>query len=553
MNLPMQRAPTLGAVVESLFGWAAAAIVILPLVFLCIGAVGSPSTGWTHLATTVLPELIWSSLVLAIGVAIGVALLGTIPAWLVANFEFPGRRLLEWLLVLPLAVPAYVMAYVYTDLLQYAGPLQSMLREFFGWQSRHDYYFPEIRSAWGAVCVLTLALYPYVYVLARVAFLEQSSSLVEAGRSAGLSRLKVFWRISIPVARPAIAAGIALAAMETLADFGTVSYFGVQTLTTGIFKTWFSEGNLALASQLAMLLVMATAICLMIEHRSRSRARFHQVATRAGNANARIRSRKRWWAAALCAAPLALGFVLPVALLLRMALREAIPFDAQFAGLAMNSFGLAATAAVLAVACAVTLAFLARGARSRAAALANRIASTGYAIPGMVIAVGILIPATLLDRQITGWLESITGRPWPLLLSGSIALLVYAYLVRFLGIALQSTEAGLAKITPRMEDAARSLGSGPLRTLICVHLPLLRGSLLMALLLVFVDVLKELPATLVMRPFNFDTLAVRTYTLAMDERLGEAAWPALLIVAVAAIPVFIAARSMVSARNAGPG
>ncbi|MBL8520905.1 MAG: iron ABC transporter permease [Betaproteobacteria bacterium] len=520
-----------------------ALIILAPVLGLAWNAFQSSAADAPALVTTIIPELVGNSVLLAVCVALGVAVIGTLPAWLVAQFEFPGRRVLEWLLVLPLAMPAYVMAYAYADFFQYAGPFQSTLREWFGWQVRSDYWFPDIRTLGGAAGILILALYPYVYVLARVSFLEQPAALMEAGRIAGLGRLAVLWRVAIPVARPAIVAGAALAVMEALADFGTVSYFGVMTLTTGIFKAWFGQGNLPLAAQLGLALLAAAVICLLIEQASRSRAKYHQGLSKA-HPRATIHSRKRWVALALCALPCAMGFLVPVLLLLRLALRAQVQPDLAFLSLSIHSFLLALAAAMLTVFCATLMAYAARKGSAPLRWL-NRTCGTGYAIPGLVLAVGITLPALLLDRALVNLLEAWTGHAWPLMLSGGVALLVYAYLVRFLGVGLQSVESGLAKITPGIEDAARSLGATGGETLRRVHLPMLRGTLAMATLLVFVDVLKELPATFVLRPFNFDTLAVRVYTLAMDERLGEAAAPALLIVLVAAIPVYITSRAMV--------
>jgi iron(III) transport system permease protein len=549
--LPARRSRPNGNAALGALSVLAAAAIILPILVLGFRAVIGDLTHWSHLWSTILPELAINSVLLCVLVAFGVVLAGALPAWLVAQFDFPGRRWLEWLLVLPLAVPAYVMAYAYTDALQYAGPLQSLMRDIFGWQSRLDYWFPEIRSLWGAALVLTLALYPYVYVLSRVAFLEQSASLTEAGRSAGLTRWQVFWRVSLPVGRPAIAAGATLALMETLADFGTVSFFGVPTFTTAIFKTWFSQGQLAIAAQLAGVLLMAALLLLWLEHRLRNRARYHQHSTRTHH-RARIHSTKRWAATILCALPFGAGFLLPVLILVRLAWRESATAGSDFLALAANSALVAGLGACLIVAMATVMAFAARSPTARIPRHANRIASTGYALPGLVVAAGLTVTLVAADRALADLLGAVTGRSMPLLFSGTVAILIYAYFARFLGVALQAVEAGLAKITPRLEDAARSLGASPRATLLRVHAPMLQGSVTMAALLVFVDVVKELPATLVMRPFNFDTLAVRAYTLAMDERLGEAALPALAIIAVALPAVLAASRSLAGARSSAP-
>jgi iron(III) transport system permease protein len=530
----------------------AALAITLPLLALAFRSLEADGGHWQHLWSTTLPELLRNSAMLGASVALGVAFLGAAPAWLVAQFDFPARRPLEWLLVLPLAIPAYVMAYAYTDALQYAGPVQTALRNLFGWQSHGDYWFPDIRSLWGAAFVLTLSLYPYVYVLARIAFLEQSTSLTEAGRVAGLSRVAMFWRASLPMARPAIAAGVTLALMETLADFGAVSYFGVPTFTTAIFKSWFNQGQIAVAAQLAGMLAVAAFACLWLEGRLRRRAQFHQSGGLV-HRRWRIGSSKRWAATGVCALPCLLGFGLPVGVLIHRVVRESPAFDGAFGLLVANTGLLASFSAALIVALATMMAFAARRANASTARMANRWAALGYAIPGLVIAASLAAPFAQIDRALSGFIETLSGRATPLMLSGTTLLLVYAYVVRFLGVALQSAEAGLAKITPQLEDAARSLGASPRDTLRRVHVPMLRGSLATALLLVFVDVIKELPATLVLRPFNFDTLAVRTYTLAMDERLGEAALPALCIIAVALLPVLLASRTLAGARPDQPG
>jgi len=507
-------------------------------------AVGTGET-WAHLAATVLPEYVANTLWLCCGVGCGVILLGVSTAWLVTLHEFPGRRLFEWALVLPLAVPAYVMAYTYTDLLQFVGPLQTGLRETFGWQ-KDDYWFPDVRTPGGAVLMFTFVLYPYVYLLARTAFLEQTSGMQEVGRSLGLGAWGSFFRISLPLARPAIAAGTALALMETLADYGTVAYFSVQTFTTGIYRAWFSLGDRVAAAQLSAALLGFVVLVLLAERSGRGRARFHNTTGRNRPLpGRRLRGFRAAGALAACALPLLLGFLLPAGLLLKMALTEGdAQFGRRFVQLAGNSFTLAAVTALLAMGFAVLLGYAARMSRARWPEWLNRIVGLGYAVPGSVIAVGVLIPVTRLDNRLAEWIASWSGASPGLLLTGGIAALVYAYLVRFLAIALQTVEASLGKITPSMDDAARSLGLGLRTTLRQVHLPLLRGSLLTAGLLVFVDVMKELPATLVMRPFNFDTLATQAYILASDERLGEASTAALAIVAVGVLPLIAVSRQI---------
>lgn len=501
---------------------------------------GGSSDTWSHLASTVLSSYIANTLYLCVGVSIGVVIIGVSTAWLVSMHSFPGRRIFEWALILPLAVPAYVMAYTYTDLLQFVGPVQTWLRESFGWRAG-QYWFPDIRTVGGAIAVFIFVLYPYVYLLARAAFLERASGMLEVGRSLGLGPWQTFFRISLPLARPAIAAGASLALMETLADYGAVSYFGVPTFTTGIYRAWFNLGDRVASAQLAATLLGFVMLILFAERSLRGRARFHNTTGR--NRAVPERRLSGWHALAAvstCAIPLILGFFLPAAILLHMAFTSGdAQFGERFLHLAENSFTLATTTAVAAVAIGLLLAYVPRMTCHPLPALVNRAVGMGYAFPGSVIAVGVLIPVTRLDAWIANTVHDLTGYQPGLLLTGGIAALVYAYLVRFLTVSLQTIEASLAKITSTMDDAARSLGYNQTETLFRIHLPLLRGSLLTAGLLVFVDVMKELPATLVMRPFNFDTLATQAYTLASDERLSEASTAALTIVAVGVLPLII--------------
>ena len=537
------------------------ALVIVALVIAALAAApilsvwtnifaGGTSDTWKHLASTVLPEYAANTLWLCFGVGSGVIVVGVSTAWLVTMHDFPGRRLFQWALVLPLAVPAYVMAYTYTDLLQFVGPLQTWLRESFGWH-KGDYWFPDVRSLGGAVAMFIFVLYPYVYLLARTAFLERASGMLEVGRSLGLGPWASFFRISLPLARPAVATGAALALMETLADYGTVAYFAVQTFTTGIYRAWFSLGDRIAAAQLSAALLGFVVLVLLAERTSRGRGRFHDTTGRNRPHTGRRLSPPKAAAAVLaCAVPLAIGFLVPAGLLLKMALTEGdAQFGAHFLQLAGNSFTLAALTSLLAVALALLLAYAARISRTRWARLMNRVVGLGYAVPGSVIAVGVLIPVTRLDNWLAAWIAQNFGTNPGLLLTGGIAALVYAYLARFLAVALQTVETGLVRITPSMDDAARSLGLGQGDTLRRVHLPLLRGSLLTGGLLVFVDVMKELPATLVMRPFNFDTLATQAYILASDERLAEASTAALTIVAVGILPVIAVSRSIARAQR----
>ena len=529
----------------------AALLVIAPLLSVSLNLfVGGTSGTWAHLVATVLPDYIVTTLWLCLGVGLGVAALGVGAAWLVTRHEFLGRRHFEWAMILPLAMPAYVAAYTYTDLLQYVGPVQSALRQAFGW-SRADYWFPDVRSTGGAALMFTLVLYPYVYLLARTAFLERAGGLVEVARSMGLTPWQGFVRITLPLARPAIAAGMALALMETLADYGTVSYFGVQTFTTGIYRAWYSMGDRAAAAQLACVLLMFVVCVLVLEHLSRGRARFHETTLRrTGTARQVLSGSSAALAALACCVPLVLGFLLPAGLLLRMAMTDGdAQFGARFVTLARNSVLVAGSTAALAVLLALLIGYAARMHRSAAARWAHRVAGLGYALPGSVIAVGVLIPVTHLDHALAQALRQLFDIEAGLVLTGTIAALVYACLVRYLSAAMQAVDAGLARITPQMDQAARSLGHTPAQALVAVHLPLLRGSILTAALMVFIDVMKELPATLVMRPFNFDTLATQAFVLASDERLAEASTAALAIVAVGLLPMIVLCRQIARGRG----
>ncbi|MEW6514502.1 MAG: iron ABC transporter permease [Pseudomonadota bacterium] len=523
-------------------------LVALPVLSVGVNLfVGAAGDTWAHLAATILPDYILNSLLLALAVGLGVAVVGVATAWLTAMTEFPGRRAFEWALLLPLALPAYVMAYVYTDLLQFVGPVQTGLREWFDWK-RGDYWFPEIRSLGGAAAMFVCALYPYVYLITRTAFLERGSSTFEAARSLGLTSWGAFARVSLPLARPAIAAGVALVLMETLADYGTVAYFAVPTFTTGIYRAWFSLGDRIAAAQLAGALLAFVLCLLALERISRGRARFHETGRRRGERRA-LQGASAWLASLACLLPLLFGFLLPGGLLFRLALAEGdSEFGMRYGVLAGNSLLVAGIAAGLAVVLAVLLAYSQRLSGAPVIRAVNRLVSLGYAVPGSVIAVGVLIPVTRLDHWLAAvWLETFSTNPG-LILTGGIAALVYAYLARFLSIALQTVESGLARVTPSMDAAAQSLGCGAGETLRRVHLPLIRGSLFTAALLVFVDVMKELPATLVMRPFNFDTLATQTFTLAADERLAEASTAALAIVAAGLLPVLLLARQVARGR-----
>jgi len=488
-----------------------------------------------HMVQTVLPDYAWTSLLLCLGVGVLVALLGSATAALVCLFHFPGRRWLEWALLLPMAMPAYVVAYAYTDFLQFSGPLQTALRQATGWQGA---LWPDIRSLWGAVLVFTLTLYPYVYLLVKTALREQASRLMEAARLLGASRTRRILTIALPMARPALAAGVALALMETLADFGVSSYFGIQSFTAGIYKAWLSMDAPLVAGQLASVLLVVVLVLLQVEKRAQSKQRFYSNRSSSGNVSSppQTSPSKAWALLALGCIPVLLGFVLPSAILLWRWLSDPQVASWQhYLQWGWNSLRLAGITALLAVALALLI-----GARNRLlptplTRLLARLIQLGYAIPGAVVVVGILLPLSL-THAVTAM------QPLTALLTTSGVALVWAYLVRFTAVAMQSVDSAYASIPISLDEASRTLGVQGWALWRGVHLPLLRTNVVAAVLLVFVDVMKELPATLVLRPFNSDTLAVVAYQLARDERLGEAAIPSLALVAFGLIPVLLLNR-----------
>lgn len=547
--------------------WAIALLIAAPVLVILAGLFTNSSDTWSHLASTVLPTYVTNSLLLMIGVGLGVLLVGVSTAWLITMCRFPGRQVFEWALLLPLAAPAYLLAYVYTEWLAFYGPVQTTLRNWFGWENVQDYWFPNVRSLWGAAFMLILTLYPYVYLLARTAFLSQSTCTLEASRNLGCNPWRSFFTVALPLARPAIMAGLSLALMETLNDFGTVQYFGVDTFTTGIYRTWFGMGERPAATQLSAVLLLFVLGLILLERWSRGRAKFYQTANTIHQLSSyRLGGIRAIAAFFACLLPVLLGLLIPGGVLLKMALEPAsnASSDAdsdygsseatagageQFWSFASHSFTLALLTAAIAVVLAILLAYGLRLFPKPAIRLATQVSVMGYAVPGSVIAVGILVPLGLLDNAIDGWTRSTFGFSTGLLFSGTITALVYAYLVRFLAVAFSSTDASLTSIKPSLDDAARSLGHTPASTLFRVHAPLMWGGILTAAMLVFVDVMKELPATLIVRPFNFDTLAIRVYNLASDERLQEAAAPALAIVVVGLVPVVLLSWQIARSRQ----
>lgn len=533
-------------------GVAAVALLLALPVLVVVGFVFVPAGEvWRHLADTVLADYVGNSLLLMLGVAVGTLIGGVGTAWLTSMCQFPGRGLFEWSLLLPMAIPAYIIAYTYTGMLDFAGPVQTSLRDLTGW-GYGDYWFPRIRSLPGAAVMLSLVLYPYVYLLTRAAFLGQSLCVLDVSRTLGNGPWRTFFSVALPLARPAIVAGLSLALMETLADYGTVQYFGVSTFTTGIFRTWFGLDNAAAAAQLSAMLLGFVFVLIAVERFSRRKSRYHDTSQRRQDIR---RYRLTGWrsAAALvfCFVPVAFGFLLPAVQLAVWAFTIAeASLDADFLRLVLHSLELAAAASLLALLLALVLGYGRRLHPTRAVTASVRAAGMGYAVPGTVIAIGVIIPFAWIDNTLDAWMRSTFGVSTGLLLSGTLTALIFAYLVRFLAVSLQAVETGLARIKPTMDDAARSMGHRPGDVLRKVHVPVLSGSLLTALLLVFVDVLKELPATLILRPFNFNTLAVRAYELASDERLADSAPAALTIVTAGLIPVILLSRTITRTRHA---
>ena len=535
--------------------WVVGAVCITPIVAAALAALAGDLETWRGLMATVLPGYVLNTLLLVAIVALGTASVGTGAAWLVTMYRFPGSRLLEVLLVLPLAFPAYVLAYAYTDFLSHPGAVQTSLRAVTGWGPR-DYWFPNVRSLPGAALMLTCVLYPYVYLLARTAFARQTASAYLAARTLGQGAWGAFFRVSLPMARPGIAAGTLLAIMETIADYGTVSFFNVRTFSTGIYQAWFAMQDRAGAAQLALCLLAFALLLAAAERIQRGQARSHgRGGSLAAVERQRLAGWRGWAATALCGFPLLVGFVLPVAILAAMAAdADQSILDPRYRRFVANSLTLAGLAAVVTVAGAVVLGFRARmrpGRSSRALVLG---AGLGYAVPGGVIAVGLLVPFAHLDNLIDAWARARFGVSTGLLVTGTIWLLVLAYMARFMAVALNAYDAGMATVSPRVDAVARTLGRRPASVLTAVHLPILRGSLLSALLIVFVDTMKELPATLMMRPFNFDTLAVQAHRLAADERLDAAAVPSLVIAAIGVLPVVLLCRAIAAeGRRRAPG
>lgn len=523
-----------------------ALLVGLPFLAVIYLAFTPMENAWPHLIDTVLPYYLKNTLILMSGVVLLTFGIGTGAAWLVSMYDFPGKKWLSWALLLPFAVPAYVVAYVYTDILEYAGTVQTQLRALFGWSSAQDYWFPEIRSMWGAIVMMSLALYPYVYMLARTAFLEQSISLYRIARSLGTTPLAFFYRVSLPIARPAIAVGLALVMMETLNDFGTVDYFAVQTLTAGLYDTWLNMGNLGGAAQIATVMVLVVVLLITLERSSRRRQKqYHSRNHGEPIPSQRLSGAKAYLATFFVSVPLVLGFIIPFCVLSTYAYQYfEHSWSDDFFSFALNSFSLSALAALVTLLLGIILTYSKRMNSNVITRSAVNFSSLGYAVPGAVLAIGIIIPFAWFDNQLDDFMRAQFGISTGLILSGSAFAILFAYTVRFLAVASGAIETSLEKVTPNMDMASRSLGHSYLSTLLRIHFPIIQRGALTAMLVVFVDCMKELPATLILRPFNFETLATQVYQFASDELLEQSALSALVIVLVGIIPVILLDRTI---------
>jgi iron(III) transport system permease protein len=525
-------------------------VLLLPVATIAVLALAPAENTWPHLVRNVLPRSLWSTLLLMVGVGGLTLVAGTVTAWLVTMYRFPGRAALDRLLVLPLAVPTYIVAYCYVDLLDYSGPVQSTLRALLGWTSVRDYWFPEVRSLAGAILVFSAVLYPYVYLSARASFVQQSVCALEVARTLGRTPMGAFWEVGLPLARPAIAAGVALVLMECLNDLGAVQHLGVETLSLSVYTTWQQRSNLGGAAQIAVVMLVFIALLFWTERMARGGAQFHHTT---GRYRSIPFSDLEGWQAVLaiafCALPVLLGIGVPVLVLAAHALANgAAALEAGFWRAAWNSVALSALAAAAAVGLAMVLGYARRVAPNGFTRPAVRLAGLGYAIPGTVLALGLMLPVAGLDNAIDGLARSALGVSTGLLLSGSVAIVVLAYAIRFMAVSLGSVDAGLQRISPSIDAAARTLGETALGMLWRVHIPLLLPALGAGGLLVFVDAMKELPATLLVRPFNFETLATSVYALAALEQFEQAALGALAIVLVGLVPVLVLHKAVAGGR-----
>ena len=531
----------------------AAAIVALPVVTILALALTPSESIWGHLASTVLPSALRNTFLLIGGAGLISLIVGTSAAWLVTMYRFPGRAIADRLLVLPLAMPAYIVAYAYTDFLDYAGPVQTGLRSLTGATGPNAYMLPEIRSLSGAIAIFAAVLYPYVYLSARASFVQQSVCVLEVARTLGRTARGTFHAVALPMARPALAAGVALVAMECLNDLGAVQYLGVETLTASIYATWLQRASLAGAAQLASVMLMLVLALLIAERAARGGAGSQNTTGRQRAVPFETLSGWRGVVAlGLLLLPFLIGFLVPLLVLLGHALSHIrSPLPDGFIAAARNSLLLAALASLVAVALALFFGYAARIAKSPLTAAEARVAALGYALPGTVLAIGLLVPLAAIDNAIDGWMRSSTGISTGLLLSGSLAAVTLALVIRFLAVAQGAIDSGLQRISLNLDAAANTLGASALSALFRVHLPLIAPALGAAALMVFVDAMKELPATLLLRPFNFETLATHIYGLAAAEQFEEAALGAVTIVLIGLIPVLALHQTIAEGRGGG--
>ncbi|RTR34891.1 ABC transporter permease [Shewanella atlantica] len=530
----------------SVSGYLIAAIITLPLIAIIAQALVPDEAVFSHLLETVLPTYIANTLLLMFWVCLGSLLIAIPAAWLVAKCNFPGRNIFQWALLLPLAMPAYVVAYVYTDLLDYAGPLQKLLRELFVWQSPQDYYFPEVRSLGGASLMLALVLFPYIYLLARTTFMEQSSSLQHASRVMGCGPWRSFWRLSLPMARPALAVGVALVAMETAADFATVSYFAVPTLTTAVYDTWLEYGSLSAAAKLSAIMLLVVFSMIGFERFARRKQQLFQKQTGV-NQDERylLKGGNAYLASGYCWLLLFFSFLLPFMILFHYAWGYfEQSWSSEFWEYSLNSLYISAIVSVIAVFIGVLLMFIRRISPRKSDLLPSRLSSTGYALPGTVLAIGILVPLTYLDFAVNDLYEYLGYRGPGLIFTGSVFVLIFAFCIRFSAIAIGSVESSYKRISPSLDMAAITMGLKPKALLCRVHLPLLRKGIFAGLLLVFIECMKELPAALLLRPVGFENLATYVYQFVSDEQLEHGALAAIVIVLVGLVPLIYLNRSL---------
>ena len=527
------------------FAWLIGGCLSAPLAFLIFESLQGDSDVFTHLWDTVLWDYIYNTLVLITGVLLLSCLIALPLGWLTAYCQFPGKKYFEWALMLPLAMPTYIIAYVYTDLFDYAGPVQIALREWFGWQSPGDYWFFDIRTLGGAIVMIALVLYPYLYLIFKTALREQSFKLLQASQLMGMSPLQSFFKVSLPLARGAIVAALALISMETMADFATVHYFAVSTLTTAVYDTWLGYYSLTAAAKISGIMLLFLFVAITIEKISRKNSTMHERQSAVNDTHLYVLSGKYAWLASIyCILVLFFAFALPVGLLVSYSIDY---FDqawnSEFFLYAWHSLKISLWVSVIAIALSIIVLFYQRIGEQKSKALPGRVSSTGYALPGTVLAIAVLLPLTLLDTKLNDWLEGTAFEPG-LLFSGTIFAMVFAYVVRFYAIAQGAVEASYVRISPSLDMASQSMGKNFAQMLSSVHIPLLRGGILTAGLLVFIECMKELPAALLLRPFNFETLATHVFQYVSDEQLELASISALFIVLVGLVPLYFVNRSM---------